>query len=103
MARNGVHTGGRTKAEYYKVWDKETGVYKGVWRIGARQRKMPSLFRYERVSPEKEEEYNKHDKTYLIRVTAKRENKKYDYGFSIHENWLDDNSINELINFLLIQ
>ena len=55
MARNGVHSGGRTKAEYYKVWDLETGVYKGVWRIGARQRKMPSLFRYERVSPEKEE------------------------------------------------
>ena len=59
MARNGVHTGGRTKAEYYKVWDLETGDYKGVWRIGARQRKMPSLFRYERVSAEKEEEYNK--------------------------------------------
>ena len=39
MARNGVHSGGRTKAEYYKVWDKETGIYKGVWRIGARQRK----------------------------------------------------------------
>ena len=48
-------------------------------------------------------EYNKHDKTYLIRVISKRENKKYDYGFSIHENWLDDNSINELINFLLMQ
>ena len=59
MARNGVHSGGRTKAESYKVWDLETGVYKGVWRIGARQRKMTSLFRYERVSPEKEEEYNK--------------------------------------------
>ena len=60
MARNGVYSGGRTKAEYYKVWDLETGVYKGVWRIGARQRKMPSLFRYERVSPEKEEDYNKY-------------------------------------------
>ena len=47
--------------------------------------------------------YNNYDKTYLIRVIAKRENKKYDYGFSIHENWLDDNSINELINFLLLQ
>ena len=47
--------------------------------------------------------YNNYDKTYLIRVIAKRENKKYDYGFSIHENWLDDNSINELINFLLMQ
>ena len=46
--------------------------------------------------------YNNYDKTYLLRVIAKRENKKYDYGFSIHENWLDDNSINELINFLLM-
>ena len=25
MARNGVHSGGRTKARYYKVWDKENG------------------------------------------------------------------------------
>ena len=48
-------------------------------------------------------EFNNYDKTYLLRVIAKRENKKYDYGFSIHENWLDDNSINELINFLLMQ
>lgn len=47
--------------------------------------------------------YSEYDKTYLIRVIAKRGNKKYDYGFSIHENWLDDNSINELINFLLMQ
>ena len=48
-------------------------------------------------------EYNKHDKTYLIRVIAKRENKKYDYGFSINEKWLDTISINEIINFLLMQ
>lgn len=48
-------------------------------------------------------EFNNYDKTYLLRVIAKRENKRYDYGFSIHENWLDDNSINELINFLLMQ
>ena len=48
-------------------------------------------------------EFNNYDKTYLLRVIAKRENKKYDYGLSIHENWLDDNSINEIINFLLIQ
>ena len=47
--------------------------------------------------------YNNYDKTYLIRVIAKRENKRYDYGFSIHEKWLDDNSINEIINFLLMQ
>ena len=47
-------------------------------------------------------EYNNYDKTYLLRVIAKRDNKRYDYGFSIHENWLDDNSINEIINSLLI-
>ena len=50
-----------------------------------------------------DKEYNNYDKTYLIRVTAERENKIYDCGFSIHENWLDDNSINEIIKFLLMQ
>ena len=48
-------------------------------------------------------EFNNYDKTYLLRVLAKRHNKKYDYGFSIHENWIGDNTINEIINFLLIQ
>ena len=48
-------------------------------------------------------EYNKYDKTYLLRVMAKRHNKKYDYGFSINEKWLDSISINEIINFLLMQ
>ena len=47
--------------------------------------------------------YNNYDKTYLIHIIADKYNKRYDYGFSIHENWLDDNSINELINFLLMQ
>ena len=79
MARNGVHSGGRTKAEYYKVWDLETGVYKGVWRIGERQRKMPSLFRYERVSPEKEEEYNKlRQYNQMKRAIEKQNLERYD-------------------------
>ena len=47
--------------------------------------------------------YNNYDKTYLIRIIADKDNKRYDYGFSIHENWLDDNSINEIIKFLLMQ
>ena len=47
--------------------------------------------------------YNNYDKKYLIRVIAKRENKNYDYVFSIHENRLDDNLINELTIFLLLQ
>ena len=50
-----------------------------------------------------DKEYNNFDKTYLIHIIADKDNKRYDYGFSIHENWLDDNSINELINFLLLQ
>ena len=79
MARNGVHSGGRTRAEYYKVWDKETGIYKGVWRIGARQRKMPSLFKYERVSAEKEEEYNKlRQQNQIKRAIEKQNLERYD-------------------------
>ena len=46
MARNGVHTGGRKKARYYKVWDKENGKYKGIWRIGARRNCIHALFYY---------------------------------------------------------
>ena len=48
-------------------------------------------------------EYNNLDKTFLLYIRCKRYKKNYRYGFSIHENWLDDNSINELINFLLLQ
>ena len=48
-------------------------------------------------------EFNNYDKTYLLRVITKRHNKKYDYGFSINEKWLDSISINEIINFLLMQ
>ena len=50
-----------------------------------------------------DKEYNNFDKTYLIHIIGDKDNKRYDYGFSIHENWLDDNSINEIINFLLMQ
>ena len=74
MARNGVHSGGRTKAEYYKVWDKETGVYKGVWRIGARQRKINTLFRYERLNADKEEEYNKLRRQSQIKKAYEKQN-----------------------------
>ena len=47
--------------------------------------------------------YNNYDKTHLIYINAKRVNKKYEYGYSVHEKWLDDKSINELINNLLMQ
>lgn len=59
MARNGVHTGGRTKAKYYKVWDKENGKYKGIWRLSGDQYCMHEFFIYERLSPEMEEYYDK--------------------------------------------
>ena len=58
MARNGVHTGGRTKARYYKVWDRENGKYKGVWRLTGDQYCMHEFFIYKRLSPEMEEYYN---------------------------------------------
>ena len=48
-------------------------------------------------------EYNNLDKTFLLHISCKRYKKNYSYGISIHENWLDDNSINEIINFLLMQ
>ena len=50
-----------------------------------------------------DKEYNNYDKTYLIRIIANKDNKKYIYVYSIHEKWLDDKSINELINNLLMQ
>ena len=42
---------------YYKVWDKENGKYKGIWRIGKNQTKIPSLFNYERLPEEMEKYY----------------------------------------------
>ena len=44
-------------AKYYKVWDKENGKYKGIWRIGADQNRIPSLFKYERLPEELEKQY----------------------------------------------
>ena len=44
-------------AKYYKVWDKENGKYKGIWRIGANQNRIPSLFKYERLPEELEKKY----------------------------------------------
>ena len=44
MARNGVHSGGKKKARYYKVWDKETGTYKGIWRLSGGQICMYEFF-----------------------------------------------------------
>ena len=79
MARNGVHTGGRKKARYYKVWDKENGKYKGIWRIGARQNCIHALFYYERLDP-KMEEYYEHlrQKAQMDRAHAKQKMERYD-------------------------
>ena len=78
MARNGVHSGGRTKARYYKVWDKENGKYKGIWRIGPRQNCIYALFRYERLSPEMEAYYEK--------LRQENQVKKYDEKQKIEKN-----------------
>ena len=46
-------------------------------------------------------EFNKYDETYLIQVIAKRNYDEYECGFSIHKNWLDSITINEIVNTLL--
>ena len=50
-----------------------------------------------------DKEYNNLDKTFLLHIRCKRNKENYSYGISIHENWLNNNSINEIINFLLLQ
>ena len=79
MARNGVHTGGRTKARYYKVWDKENGKYKGIWRIGPRQNCIHALFIYERLEPKMEKYYeNLRQKEQVRRAIEKQKMERYD-------------------------
>ena len=79
MARNGVHSGGRKKARYYKVWGKENGKYKGIWRIGPRQNCIHALFYYERLDP-KMEEYYEHlrQKAQIERAIAKQNMERHD-------------------------
>ena len=48
-------------------------------------------------------EYNNLDKTFLLHIRCKRNKKNYSHGISIHENWLNNNSINVIIGFLLLQ
>lgn len=69
MARNGVHSGGKKKARYYKVWDKETGKYKGIWRLSGGQICIHEFFIYERLSPEME--------TYLSKLRQQEQTRKY--------------------------
>ena len=45
--------------------------------------------------------YNVYDKHFLIHIVTKRNNRKYVYGYSISEKWLDNNSIEKIVNELL--
>lgn len=82
MARNGVHSGGKKKARYYKVWDKETGVYKGIWRLSGTQFCMYEFFIYERLSPEMETYLNKLRQQEQTRKWVERQNMER------HDNYL---------------
>lgn len=62
------------KAKYYKVWDKENGKYKGIWRITGDQVCMHCFFRYERLTPEMEEYYNKLRKQAQIKKAIDKQN-----------------------------
>ena len=48
-------------------------------------------------------DFNKYDKSYLIHIINYKDNKKYCYGFSIPEKWLDEECINHIVNRLLSQ
>lgn len=82
MARNGVHSGGKKKARYYKVWDKETGTYKGIWRLSGAQFCMYEFFIYERLSPEMETYLNKLRQQEQTRKWVERQNMER------HDNYL---------------
>ena len=47
--------------------------------------------------------HNRYDNSYLIYIINYKDNKKYCHGFSIHEKWLDEECINDIVNRLLIQ
>ena len=46
-------------------------------------------------------EYNSYNKSYLIHIINYKDNKKYCYGFSIHEKWLNSECVNDIVNRLL--
>lgn len=48
-------------------------------------------------------DFNRYDKTILIHINSYKDNKKYCHGFSIHEKWLDEECINDIVNHLLNQ
>ena len=45
--------------------------------------------------------YNEYDKHFLMHIVANRNNRKYVYGYSISEKWIDNNSIEKIVNELL--
>ena len=48
-------------------------------------------------------DFNRYDKSYLIHIISYKDNEKYCHGFSIHEKWLDEECINDIVNRLLSQ
>ena len=48
-------------------------------------------------------EHDKHKNEILIRVICKKDNKKYDYNYTINEKLLDDISIQEIVYDLLMK
>ena len=46
-------------------------------------------------------EYNSRDNSHLINIINYKDNKKYYHVFSIHEKWLNEETINEIVNRLL--
>ena len=46
-------------------------------------------------------DFNRYDNSYLIYIINYKDNKKYYHVFTIHEKWLNEETINEIVNRLL--
>ena len=44
-----------------------------------------------------------HKNEFLLRINCKKDNKKYDYNYSLNEKCLDDITIQEIVNNLLMK
>ena len=62
---------------------------------------MNELYENEFYGVEISNYYNEYDKRFLIHIVVKRNNHKHVYGYSISEKWIDNNSIEKIVNELL--
>ena len=72
-------------------------IYKFMMRL------IDELYENEFYSVDVFKEHIKDKNEILIRVICKKDNKKYDYNYTLNEKLLDDISIQEIVNNLLMK